>query len=180
MDRKAIVIKKYENRRLYDSTNSRYINLDEIAQMVKEGRDVKVVDAASGEDITRVVLTQIIMDDAKGSDSAFPLDILRQMVVASGRATQEGALQYMKAMFDMYQNAYRAMPLTPFQFIPGAGPRSSTREEASEPERQGHRTEVDELKQRVEELESLISRKASGKKARKPGSSSARKPRRSG
>ena len=124
MDPKSIVIKKYENRRLYDSTNSRYINLDEIAELVKEGRDVKVVDAASGEDITRVVLTQIIMDDAKGSDSGFPLDILRQMVVASGRATQESALQYMRAMFDMYQNAYRAMPLTPFQFIPGAGPRA--------------------------------------------------------
>ena len=108
MDRKAIVIKKYENRRLYDTTSSRYINLDEIAQLIKDGTDVKVVDAATGEDITRVVLTQIIMDDAKGPDSAFPLDILRQMVIASGRATQEGALQYMKAMFDMYQKIGRA------------------------------------------------------------------------
>jgi polyhydroxyalkanoate synthesis repressor PhaR len=167
MDRKAIIIKKYENRRLYDSTNSRYINLDEIAQLVKEGRDVKVVDAATGEDITRVVLTQIIMDDAKGADSAFPLDILRQMVVASGRATQEGALQYMKAMFDMYQNAYRAMPLTPFRFIPGSGSRSPVHEAAPEPEQQTHRTEVDELKQRVEELETMVSRKGSAKKARK-------------
>ena len=180
MDRKAIIIKKYENRRLYDSTNSRYINLDEIAELVKEGRDVKVVDAASGEDITRVVLTQIIMDDAKGSDSAFPLDILRQMVVASGRATQESALQYMKAMFDMYQNAYRAMPLTPFQLIPGSGSRSSAREQPPEPERQSPRSEVDELKLRLEELESLISKKASGKRTRKTGSRSTRKPRRSG
>src|SRR5215470_3946520 len=106
MDGKAITIKKYENRRLYDTTNSRYINLDEIAELIKEGNEVKVADATSGEDITRVVLTQIIMDDAKGPDSAFPLDVLKQMVIASGRATQEGALQYMKAMFDMYQNAY--------------------------------------------------------------------------
>lgn len=171
MDRKAIVIKKYENRRLYDTTNSRYINLDEIAQLIKDGRDVKVVDAATGEDITRVVLTQIIMDDAKGADSAFPLDILRQMVIASGRATQEGALQYMKAMFDMYQNAYRAMApkLSPFQFIPGSGSRAregSAAATPAAPETNG--TQVDELKQRVEELESMISKMVPRKKPRKP------------
>jgi len=178
MDRKAIIIKKYENRRLYDSTNSRYINLDEIAELVKEGRDVKVVDAATGEDITRVVLTQIIMDDAKGSDSAFPLDILRQMVVASGRATQESALQYMKAMFDMYQNAYRALPLTPFQFIPGARAHEGSAA-APTPAPEGGTTEVDELKRRLEELETMVSRKGSAKKARKTRarSSSKRRPR---
>jgi polyhydroxyalkanoate synthesis repressor PhaR len=171
MDRKAITIKKYENRRLYDTTNSRYINLEEIAELIKEGYEVKVVDAASGEDITRVVLTQIIMEDAKGADSAFPLDILKQMVIASGRATQEGALQYMKAMFDMYQNAYRAMPLTPFQFMPGSV--SRTREgsaAAVAPAQEERGTEVGELKQRVEELEAIISKRSSGRKARKPRS----------
>ena len=176
MDRKAIVIKKYENRRLYDTTRSRYINLDEIAQLIKDGRDVTVVDAATGEDITRVVLTQIIMDDAKGPDSAFPLDILRQMVIASGRATQEGALQYMKAMFDMYQNAYRAMApqLSPFQLIPGSG--SRTREgSVAVPAPETRRTEVDELKGRVEELEAMISRVALGKKARKARKASKRR-----
>lgn len=183
MERKSIIIKKYENRRLYDTTNSRYINLDEIAELVKDGREVKVVDAATGEDITRVVLTQIIMDDAKGADSAFPLDILKQMVIASGRATQEGALQYMKAMFDMYQNAYRAMPLTPFQFIPGATSRSSGQETtgtATAPARETRGTEVDELKHRVEELESMISRMGPSKKARKTASRARSKRRRSG
>ncbi len=64
---------------------------------------------------TRLVLTQIIVEHAKAPDSAFPIDVLRQMVVASGRATQEGAVNYMKAVFDMYQNAYRAItpPLAP-------------------------------------------------------------------
>jgi polyhydroxyalkanoate synthesis repressor PhaR len=180
MHRKAILIKKYENRRLYDTTGSRYINLEEIAELIKDGGDVKVVDAATGEDITRVVLTQIIMDDAKGAGSAFPLDILRQMVIASGRATQEGALQYMKAMFDMYQNAYRAMApqLSPFQVIPGSG--SRTREGSAvvrAPAAETRTTEVDELKGRVEELEAMISKAALGKKARK--ARSARKRRRS-
>jgi polyhydroxyalkanoate synthesis repressor PhaR len=175
MDRKAITIKKYENRRLYDSTNSRYINLEEIAELIKEGYEVKVVDAASGEDITRVVLTQIIMEDAKGPDSAFPLDILKQMVIASGKATQEGALQYMKAMFDMYQDAYRALPLTPSQFMPGSVSRSREGAAAAPAPAQTRGTEVDELKQRVEELETTISKRSSGKKARKPRSAGKRR-----
>lgn len=165
MDRKAIVIKKYENRRLYDTTNSRYINLDEIARLVKDGREVEVVDAATGEDITRVVLTQIIMEDAKAPNSAFPVDILRQMVVASGRATQE-SMQYMKAMFDMYQNAYRSMtpPMSPFDFMRGQRPSNAA---AAAPATAKDGTEVDELKQRVGELESLISKMSSPSKSRK-------------
>jgi polyhydroxyalkanoate synthesis repressor PhaR len=175
MDRKSILIKKYENRRLYDSTNSRYINLEEIAQLVKEGREVKVVDAASGEDITRVVLTQIIMEDAKGPDSNFPLDILKQMVIASGKATQENTLQYMKAMFDMYQEAYRALPLTPFQFMPGSVSRTRAGSPAAPAAAETRATEVDELKQRVEELEAIISKASSGRKSRRPRHTSQRR-----
>ncbi len=66
MDRDRIVIKKYANRRLYDTSNSRYINLEDIAALVRNGKDVQVVDASTGEDITRVTLTQIIVEDAKG------------------------------------------------------------------------------------------------------------------
>src|SRR6201998_3743977 len=109
MAQKAVVIKKYENRRLYDTTNSRYVNLDEVAQMLQRGEDVRVVDAATGEDITRLILTQIIVEDAKTTDSNFPLDVLRQMVIASGKASQESALKYMKTMLDIYQNTYRVM-----------------------------------------------------------------------
>src|SRR3974390_2384154 len=111
-----VVIKKYENRRLYDSTNSRYVNLEEVAEMLRRGRDVQVVDAATGEDITRLILTQIIVEGAKAPDSGFPLDILRQMVMASGRASQESALLYTKAMLDLYRNTYQGMSpaLDPF------------------------------------------------------------------
>lgn len=179
---KTILIKKYENRRLYDATNSRYVNLDEVAQFVKRGYDVRVVDAASGEDITRVILTQIIADGAKTPDSSFPLDVLRQMVIASGQAGQESALRYTKAMLDLYQSTYRAMApaLNPFEFIkspggeaiPAADDRSrkasqSPRSNGPEPD------DVDLLKQRVAELEKLVSSLASGKrKRRKAGSGS--------
>jgi polyhydroxyalkanoate synthesis repressor PhaR len=175
-ERKTIIIKKYENRRLYDATNSRYINLDEIARLVKAGREVQVVDAATGDDITRVVLTQIIMEDAKEPGSTFPLDILRQMVIASGRATQESALQYMKTMFDMYQNAYRAMapPLSQFDFM-RSGPRQSAGPPTQTSAAEAPGAEVDELKQRVAELESLVSRVGAVKKPRKRASRAPRK-----
>ena len=86
MKETLVVIKKYENRRLYDTANSRYINLEEIAQMVRSGTSVQVLDAKSGEDLTRVVLTQIIVEDAKGRESGLPLDILRQHVFCAARA----------------------------------------------------------------------------------------------
>jgi polyhydroxyalkanoate synthesis repressor PhaR len=170
MPPKNILIKKYENRRLYDTTNSRYVNLDEVAKMLQNGDHVRVVDAATGEDITRLILTQIIVEDAKTPGSNFPLDVLRQMVIASGRASQESALQYMKAMLDIYQNTYRVMspPLNPFEFIqkkeashPEAGEAHASAGQTAAKTRKPDEAEVDELKRRVEELENLVSRLAS-------------------
>ena len=183
MARKTVVIKKYENRRLYDTTNSRYVNLEEVAQLLQQGNDVQVIDAASGEDITRLILTQIIVEDAKTPESSFPLDLLRQMVVASGRASQESALQYMKAMLEVYQNAYRAMPspLSPLDFMqnlrtstegkPGNRKRSTNTGspvEPRQPEPKHSETEdVEELKSRLAELEKLVSKLAPRKTTRK-------------
>ena len=102
-----VIVKKYENRRLYDTSNSRYVNLDDIAEMVRDGSEVQVINSVTGQDLTRLVMTQLVVESAKVPDSGFPLDLLRQMIIASGRASREGLLGYMKAMFDMYQNAYR-------------------------------------------------------------------------
>ncbi len=156
-----VVIKKYENRRLYDTAQSRYVNLDEVAEMIRKGIEVEVVDARSGENLTRVILTQIIVDDARDSDSALPLDLLRQLVVASGRAGQQTFARYLSLAFDGYRRAYEAfqtrleqtapLPLTPLDFIqPFFGPPART---AGEQRPRGATPSVDELLQRVEELE---------------------------
>jgi polyhydroxyalkanoate synthesis repressor PhaR len=175
MDSRTVVIKKYENRRLYDTRNSRYINLDEVAHMVQIGYNVQVVDAATGEDLTRVVLTQIIADQAKAPDSVFPLDVLRQMVAATGRATQEGTLQYMKAVLDMYQNAFRAMTPTPspFEFVrrPAAAAPETAVADRPSAAAEAH-NEVNELKRRLADLESRLAgtpgrKKPSSRKPRK-------------
>ncbi|HEY2861385.1 MAG TPA: polyhydroxyalkanoate synthesis regulator DNA-binding domain-containing protein [Terracidiphilus sp.] len=174
MATQSVLIKKYENRRLYDATNSRYVNLEEVAQLVQQGYDVQVVDAASGEDITRVVLTQIIAEGAKAADSNFPLDILRQMVIASGRASQESAIRYTKAMLDLYQSTYKAMvpTLNPFEFLHGQ-PLSSSQAQAGGVDLQGAAdgreaggNEVSQLKARLAELERAVSDMASQKAPR--------------
>ncbi|MGA8538976.1 MAG: polyhydroxyalkanoate synthesis regulator DNA-binding domain-containing protein [Terriglobales bacterium] len=178
MKRKTVIVKKYGNRRLYDTTNSRYINLDEVAQMIREGREVQVVDAVTGEDCTRLVLTQIVVQDAKEPDSAFPLDMLRQMVVASGKATQETAAKYMKTVLDMYQSAYQAMApgTNPFGFVEAARPTvpqgawgplaAELYRTGTVQQKNGQADEVGELKRRVEELTSMVSGLAAKKKAR--------------
>lgn len=180
MTRKVLTIKKYANRRLYDTTNSVYINQDEVAQMVREGRDLQIVDAATGEDLTRLVLTQIVVQHAKEPDSAFPLDILRQMVATYGKATEETAVKHMKSVLEMYQNAFRAMAvpaMTPFDFVPRpvlpqAGSAAGAARSPSEP-RTG-REEVDELKRRVAELESEVSKRRT-RRSRRPKAASRRK-----
>lgn len=173
MTAKTILIKKYENRRLYDASNSRYVNLEEVAQFVQQGNEVRVIDVASGEDITRVILTQIIAEGAKTPNSAFPLDILRQMVIASGRASQESAVRYTKAMLDLYQSTYRAMApaLNPFEFMQKAGAPvvppveqpSGESESRSSPGNGRDADDVDRLKDRVSELEKLVLTLASQK-----------------
>src|SRR5579863_1185302 len=105
----AVVIKKYANRRLYDTSNSRYINLEDIAALVRNGKQVKVVDASTGEDLTRVTLTQIIVEDAKDQPAGLPLELLRQLIVASDRVGQEFIMWYLKSAFDAYQNVQSSL-----------------------------------------------------------------------
>lgn len=85
----ARVIRKYPNRRLYDTAAGRYVNLEDIAALVRLGEDVQVLDAKTGEDVTRVVLTQIIVEDAKDRGAMLPLELLRQLILITDRAGRE-------------------------------------------------------------------------------------------
>jgi polyhydroxyalkanoate synthesis repressor PhaR len=106
----SIVIRKYENRRLYDTAASRYVNLEDVARLVREGRDVSVVDARTGEDVTRLVLAQVILEEARTKESGLPLDFLREIIRASDRATREflqwsltAALEHSQKMQDIWR-----------------------------------------------------------------------------
>lgn len=106
---KPVIVKKYGNRRLYDTTGSRYVNLDDIAALVREGKEVRVEDARTGKDLTRVTLTQIITEDAKERPTGLPLELLRELIVASDQARQEFIMWYLKSAFDTYQAVQSAV-----------------------------------------------------------------------
>jgi polyhydroxyalkanoate synthesis repressor PhaR len=105
----AVIIKKYGNRRLYDTTGSRYVNLDEIAALIRQGTEVQVIDAKTGRDLTRVTLTQIITEDAKDQPTGLPLELLRQLIMASDQVRQEFVMWYLKSAFDTYQQVQDAV-----------------------------------------------------------------------
>ena len=92
-----IVIKKYANRRLYNTSRSSYVTLDDLAKMVRAGQDFAVYDAKSGEDITRSVLTQIIFEEEAKGQSMLPTNFLRQIISLYGDALQTVVPGYLEA-----------------------------------------------------------------------------------
>ncbi len=78
--KKERTIKRYQNRKLYDTTNSQYVTLNDIAEMIKHGEDVKIIDNKSGDDLTSLTLTQIIFEQEKRKKSLLPLQTLRQII----------------------------------------------------------------------------------------------------
>ncbi|MEZ6012651.1 MAG: polyhydroxyalkanoate synthesis repressor PhaR [Hyphomonas sp.] len=97
-----IIIKKYANRRLYDTSTSSYVTLDHLSELVREGRDFEVRDAKTGEDLTRQVLTQIIFEQETKGEGALPLNFLRQLIGFYGG----GAQTFLPAFLDMSMNSF--------------------------------------------------------------------------
>ena len=104
-----VTIKKYANRRLYDTESSTYITLDRLAAMVREGREFAVVDAKTGEDITRQVLTQIIVDEESRGSTMLPLNFLKQLIGLYGNSMQNFVPQYLEAAMDSFQRNQSAV-----------------------------------------------------------------------
>src|SRR3569833_3611822 len=92
-----VTIKKYANRRLYDTESSTYITLDRLAHMVREGREFEVVDAKTGEDITRQVRTQIIVDEEARGATMLPINFLKQLIGLYGNSIQNFVPSYLEA-----------------------------------------------------------------------------------
>ena len=167
----VITIKKYGNRRLYDTAGSRYVNLDDLAALVRAGKEVRVVDAKNGRDLTRVTLTQIITEDAKDKPTGLPLELLRQLIIASDEVRQEFLMWYLKSAFDTYEKVQNAVQdrlsqvqsaiLSPVdmmkRFLGAAASSPSPTETDQEPE-------VEALRKRVAELEARLQKPARRKR----------------
>ncbi len=177
MKTSEVLIKKYGNRRLYDTAGSRYVNLDDLATLVREGKDVRVVDAKTGSDLTRVTLTQIITEDAKDKPTGLPLELLRQLVMASDEVRQEFLMWYLKSAFDTYQKVQDTVQnrlsevqsaiLSPVdmmrRFLGTASPAApqSVAQTIADPE-------VDALRKRVADLEARLEQETRGKSKPRP------------
>ena len=92
----AYVIKRYTNRKLYDPQTSRYVTLEELAEMIRAGREIAVVDVATGEDLTLVVLAQILLETTRQQQTTLPSGFLHQLI-QYGAAWQDVALSALKA-----------------------------------------------------------------------------------
>ena len=96
-ERPPVIVKKYANRRLYNTETSSYITLEHLAQLTRDGREFKVLDAKSDEDITHSVLTQIIMDEEGKGTTMLPPAFLRQLIAMYGDSMQAMVPQYLEA-----------------------------------------------------------------------------------
>lgn len=113
-----VIIKKYANRRLYNTETSSYITLDHLATMTREGRDFQVFDARSGEDITRSVLTQIVMEEEASGQTMLPVPFLRQIIAMYGDSMQAMVPHYLEASMAAFaenQDKFRNAALKPFE-----------------------------------------------------------------
>jgi polyhydroxyalkanoate synthesis repressor PhaR len=104
----AILIKKYGNRRLYDTGDSRYITLDELAAKVRGGADIRVVDAQTNEDLTQATLTQIVLE-ASNAAKFLPVQLLTQMIRLSDDSLAEFFSRYVTGALDVYLQAKRGV-----------------------------------------------------------------------
>ncbi|MBS0273611.1 MAG: polyhydroxyalkanoate synthesis repressor PhaR [Proteobacteria bacterium] len=104
-----VIIKKYANRRLYNTQTSSYVTLDHLAQMVKEGTEFEVHDARTGENITRSVLTQIIFEEEGKGQNLLPIKFLRQLIRFYGDSLQAFVPGYLDLSMDSFAKNQEAM-----------------------------------------------------------------------
>lgn len=117
----TVTIKKYANRRLYNTASSSYITLDDLARMTRQGVEFRVLDAKSGDDITHAILTQIIMEEETSGEQMLPVSFLRQLISMYGNSMQSMMPHYLEAMMENFRQNQSKLQETFKQGI-GANP----------------------------------------------------------
>ena len=174
-----VVVKKYSNRRLYDTGESRYITLDELAAKIRTGQDVRVIDAKTNADLTQATLAQIILESRRAA-RLLPVPLLTQLIRMGDDALAEFFSKYMSFALEFYvqarQGAQAMAPFNPFAAVPFAASSALARfftptgmegvedtapqngaaqQEDSTPE-PAQPPEIDDLKKKIEALEKAI------------------------
>jgi polyhydroxyalkanoate synthesis repressor PhaR len=158
----AYVIKRYSNRKLYDTQESRYVTLDEIEEMIRAGKEVSVVDAATGEDLTSVTLTQIILENERNRRTSLPAAFLHQLI-KYGETWQDFIQRSMKSSFEGLVSSQREMDrlFREWSARAGWGAPAASRQEPrrDEGETERLREEVAALRERLRGLEDRLEKR---------------------
>jgi len=109
LEKKEIIIKKYSNRRLYNTDGNGYVKLEEIAALIREGHDIKVVDSKTKEDITKQILAQIILEEEKNKKDLLPKTLLYQIIRANEEFTRDFFENYLNMTMEAYLSYRNAM-----------------------------------------------------------------------
>lgn len=133
----ARLIKRYENRKLYDTEASAYVSLSDIGALVREGETVQVIDNASGDDLTAQTLTQIILEEGKRGQHVLPTDLLHALLRRSSQAVDTGLERIRHSVDDLVQTSLGRLN----QLVP-----------------EGRPNELQQLRQQVEQLEQTLGR----------------------
>jgi polyhydroxyalkanoate synthesis repressor PhaR len=158
----AYVIKRYSNRKLYDTQESRYVTLEEIEEMIRAGREISVVDATSGEDLTSVTLTQIILENERNRRANLPSAFLHQLI-KHGEAWQDFVQRTMRSSLEGFVSSQRDMErvFREWSSRSGWGPvaggaaattAGETKRDGAEVKREGADAEADKLREEVSAL----------------------------
>lgn len=151
-----MLVKKYGNRRLYDTEASRYITLEDLATRIREGADVRVVDAKTGADLTQETLTQIIVE-GRGAERIFPAVLLHQLIRLGDDALTDFLGRYVQGALELYLQARKAtqslMPFNPmlalFNHQPSVNPAAPA----------GTAADVEALRREVAELKASLGKR---------------------
>lgn len=142
-----ILVKKYANRRLYDTVHSTYVNLKQIADLIRVGNTVSVIDASSGEDLTKLILTQIILEQEKDQRNLLPTDFLHQIIQYGEFAYEDFLDKFLLASRSAYRTAQEQMEAVLRDWMkPWAAPPAAPAEPS----------DVADLKARIAELEARL------------------------
>jgi len=168
----AYVIKRYSNRKLYDTQESRYVTLEEIEEMIRGGKEISVVDASSGEDLTSVTLAQIILENERNHRAALPSAFLHQLI-KHGEAWQDVVQRSMRSSLEGLVSSQREMDRLFRDWAAragwGAAPSATSkpgeaRREGAEPDAERLREEVATLRERLRALEDRLEKRKTDEK----------------
>jgi polyhydroxyalkanoate synthesis repressor PhaR len=161
----AYVIKRYSNRKLYDTQESRYVTLDEIEELIRAGKEISVVDVSTGEDLTSVTLAQIILENERNRRAALPTAFLHQLI-KHGEAWQDFLQKSLKSSLEGIMSSQREADRVLRDWAaragwmqPPAGEPAKTDKRAEPTEADALRGEVAALREQLRALEDRLEKK---------------------